>query len=470
MQVTITAVLAWHLLPQDFGLISMAAVALAFVAPLNEMGLGAALVQRKEIEPGHAVAVFWCQVAVASAFAGVIALAAPLIAAFFGRDDLVVLLRVMSIGLPLGAAAAVPRALLTRSMRFGGLAGVELAAMAGSGSVAIGLAVTGAGVWSLVAQSLLGTTITTVLLLGITRFNPVSISARPGLGHLRDLFGFGAPLTAYQFLNYISRNIDDILIGRVLGAEALGYYSMAYRVMMYPLQNVSGVVGRVSFPTFSSMQDDLERIRRAYLKVVQYIALITFPMMATMLVVAPAVTRVLFGPKWDPVAPLIMVFSIAGMAMSVGTTTGNIFLARGRTGLMLKWELFSAACLVTAIVIGLSWGLMGVAVSYTIMSLILWPLSHFLANRLIGLSLTGFFRSLLPPAALAAVIAAGVAGLRMVWFPVATSDRALFLVACALIGAVVFAAAAALGRPAAIGEVMVLARETLWSGKRTAQG
>jgi len=455
IQIVVTSILAWNLAPGDFGLIGMAAVALALTAPLNEMGLSAALVQRKDLRPGHAVAAFWCQVLVAGLLGAALALAAPLVAGFFHRDEVVPLLRYLCLGLPLGAAASVPQALLQRRMQFARMAGIETASMGVAGATAVILAFSGYGVWSLVAQSLLGSALSAVLFIAAARFNPLG----KGLpSDLKELFSFGAPLLGYQILNFISRNIDDILIGRFLGAEPLGYYTMAYRVMMYPLEKVTGVVGRVTFPAFSSLQEDTQRLQRGYLRVAQCIALVTFPLMTIMMIVAPTFARVVFGPQWDAAAPLIAVLSLAGMAASVGTTTGHIFLARGRSDLMLRWEIAASACYTAAIVAGLSRGLMGVAVAYTITSLVLWPISHLVANRLIDLRLGDFYRVLVPPAALAGVIGVALVALRVSW-PAPIAAEPAFLAAALSVAAVIVAAAAALGRPAAVTEALSLAKE-----------
>ncbi|HEY3175615.1 MAG TPA: MOP flippase family protein [Candidatus Polarisedimenticolia bacterium] len=465
LQVAVTAILARYLVPEDFGMIGMAAVTLAFVAPLNEMGMGAALIQRKDLSPRHATAVFWSQIAMASAVAALMAAGAPIVAGFFKRPDLVPLLRLMCWNLPVGAAASAPQALLARRLSFGRIAAVETISLAGAGAIAAAMAVTGWGVWSLAGQALAGTAITTILVIPMSGISPLSRADRPTRAHLMELARFSAPLTGYQLLNFLSRNIDDILIGRFLGAEALGFYQMAYRVMMYPLQKVSGIVGRVSFPAFASMQDDTERIRRGYLRTVRYIALVTFPMMAAVMVAAPELTGVLFGPAWAPVASLIVVLSLAGMAGSIGTTVGSLFLSRGRSDLMLKWELVASTCYAAAIAFGLMWGLMGVAVSYTITALILWPISHVIANRLIDLPMKSFFHALVPQALLAVSLASVLLAVKVIWLPAEPVAQAAFLVSCAAIGAGALACAAWAGRPAAAAEALALVREA-FSGMR----
>jgi PST family polysaccharide transporter len=461
VQLGVTVVLARALAPDDFGLIGMAAVALAFVAPLNEMGMGAALVQRKDLTPSHAGSVFWFQIGLTLGAAGLFVLAAPLLAGFFGREDLAPLLRVMCWTLPLGAVAAAPQALLLRGLRFGHVAFVETFALGASGAIAVVLALAGWGVWSLAAQSVAAAGITAALMLPLSGFNPLSSAARPAAARLKELARFSAPLTGYQILNFFSRNLDDVLIGRFLGAQALGYYGMAYRIMMFPLQKVSGIVGRVSFPTFASMGDDIARIRAVYLKSVQYIALITFPLMAAVMVTAPELTRVAFGPQWGPVAPLVRVLAIAGMTGAVGTTVGSLFLARGRSGLMLRWEMAASCVYILAIVIGMRWGLMGVAVAYTTASLTLWPLSHLVANRLIDLRMGKFLRALAPAAGVGAGLALALSALRAAWSPGGPSGHLAFLLACGAVSLGVLAAGALLRRPAGLGEMMDLARETL---------
>jgi len=458
LQVGITALLARRLAPADFGLIGMAGVTLAFVAPLNELGMGAALVQKKDATADHALAVFWAQISFATVAALVLAAGAPLLGAFFHRPDLVPLLRVMSLNLPLGAAASAPLALLTRELRFRRIAAVETASLALGGATGVGLALSGAGVWSLAGQSLTASASTALLLLTLSGLSPFS---RPNRTHLRELVRFSAPLTAYQWLNFLSRNLDDILIGKFLGASALGYYQLAYRVMMYPLQKVSDVVGRVAFPALASIQDELARMRQAYLRTVRSIALVTLPMMAVVVVAAPELTRVLFGPAWGPVAPLVRILGFAGMAGSIGTTVGTLFLARGRSGLMLRWELLASACYAAAIVAGLRFGLTGVAVAYTGTSLLLWPLSHLVANRLIDLRMRDLLAALVPQAALAAGLAFALAALRLAWRPEGLGAQTAFLALCAVAGAGTLATAGLLGRPAAAGEAAALLRETL---------
>jgi PST family polysaccharide transporter len=460
IQLAVTAILARYVLPEQFGLMGMASAAMASVAPFNEMGMGAALVQKRDLARGHVAAVFWAQMGASVAMGAAIALAAPLIAAFFKREELVPLLRVLSLNLPLGAAASAPQSLLLRDLRFRSLALVETGVLAVAGTTAATLAVAGWGVWSLVAQSLIASLLTAACVLMLARFNPLSRASVPTFSQLRELSSFSGPLAGYQILNFVSRNIDDVLIGKFLGATALGYYSLAYRVMMYPLQKVSGTIERVFFPAFSTIQDDPARLSRAYVKAAQFIALITFPMMAVMMVAAPEITRVLFGPGWTQAVPLIAILSAAGLAGSIGTTVGNIYLATGRSDLMLRWGAFASACSVASIAIGLIWGVLGVTISFTIMSLILWPISHYFANRLIGLSLTDFYRSLLPPAVLAAVIAALIALLRLGWAPVGPASQTAFLLVGGGIAACVYGSCFLYGSPRVLSEAVNVARET----------
>ncbi|HZC76407.1 MAG TPA: oligosaccharide flippase family protein, partial [Ktedonobacterales bacterium] len=205
IQLAVTAILARYVMPEQFGLMGMASAAMASVAPFNEMGMGAALVQKRDLARGHVAAVFWAQMGAGLAMGGAIALAAPLIAAFFKREELVPLLRVLSLNLPLGAAASAPQSLLLRDLRFRSLALVETGVLAVAGTTGATLAIAGWGVWSLVAQSLIAGLLTAACVLTLARFNPLSRASVPTFAQLRELSSFSGPLAGYQILNFVSR-------------------------------------------------------------------------------------------------------------------------------------------------------------------------------------------------------------------------------------------------------------------------
>ena len=201
-------------------------------------------------------------------------------------------------------------------------------------------------------------------------------------------------MTGFNIINYLNRNIDYLLIGKFLGAEALGFYTLAYKIMLYPLQNISWVIGKVMFPAFSKIQKDLERLKRSYLKVVKVVSLVTFPMMTVLLFSAREVIIVIFGEQWAPVIPLIRIFCLCGAVQSVNTLIGNIILSQGKSRLQLRLGLLGFFAFSLAIIVGLKWGITGVAVCYTIIYTLWSIFAQNLTNRLIGLKNLEFIRSL----------------------------------------------------------------------------
>ena len=154
---------------------------------------------------------------------------------------------------------------------------------------------------------------------------------------VRSISSYSLNLTAFNTFNYFSRNADYFLIGRFLGAQALGYYTLAYRILLYPLQSVSAVIGRVTFPLYAQLQDDNPRFRRVYLRIARVIAALTFPMMLGLWVVAGPFVLTLFGAQWSPVIALLIIFIPVSMAQSIITTVGAIYQVKGRTDWMFRW-------------------------------------------------------------------------------------------------------------------------------------
>jgi PST family polysaccharide transporter len=305
----------------------------------------------------------------------------------------------------------------------------------GSGAVAVLLALKGFGVWSLVGQSLVSVALTVVLAGLACRWLPKLAFSWPCF---RELFGFSSHVLGFQVLNYFARNLDNLLIGKFLGATALGYYSLAYRLMLYPLQNVSWTLSRVLFPAFSQIQSDLVKVRQNYLRVIRYISLATFPMMAGMAVVAPELIRVLYGSQWERSIFLVQVLCVVGFLQSIGTTVGTIYLSQGRSDLMLKWNLFIVPIVCLAIIVGLRWDVEGVALCYTAVGLVFWYLSHSVANRLIHLSMSKFLQALVPTGAAAVAMAMLLALWRLAQERVVTLENWQSLVIQVTLGSILY--------------------------------
>jgi PST family polysaccharide transporter len=387
-----TILLVRLLTPGDFGQVGMILVFAGFAQLFSELGLGAAVVQRRELRPEHLDSVFWANIVAGAALTMLFASLAGPIAAFYELPSLRPLTLVISLNFVIGSFRVVQYSLLQRAMAFRKLALVETTAMLLSGGLAVGLALAGFGIWSLVAQLLLLSFSTAVLLWAVGDWRP-SFSFR--FRALRELFAFSINLLGFCLFDYGVTRASYLLIGKFIGAPALGIYSRADQLMLMPVTQVAGVIARVMFPALSAIQDQRERVKQIYLRAIRTISLLTFPLMLGLLVSARPFVLVVMGEQWAEVVPLLQVFCLAGMTMSVGSTVGWIYTSQGRTEIMMRWGLFAGVVRIIAITIGLRWGITGVAVAWVASGyLILWYPSWSIAGRLINLRFTEMVRTL----------------------------------------------------------------------------
>jgi PST family polysaccharide transporter len=387
----ISIVLARLLGPKVYGLIGMVTVFTGFAALFGGLGLGAAIIQRKELEPRHLDAAFWANAVVGTMMAVFMAGAAPLVAWFYKEPRLMALTAVVGLRFVLDALNVVQISVLSREMRFRALAGIELASSGLSGLLGLGMALYGAGVWSLVLQCLGGSALRLLLAWRLADWRPRwSFEFRA----CKELFGFSASVLGFDLVNYWARNLDQLLIGRFAGANALGIYSRAYTLMLLPLNQVSRVVGSVMFPALSCIQDDKPRVKRAYLKAIGLIAFLTFPTMVGLFAVADHFVLALLGAKWSETIPILKLFCWVGLIQSILASVGWIYTSQGRTGLYLTMGVIGSGACAIAFLVGIHWGIMGVAWAYSITTaLFVYPFFA-VPGRLIGLSLVEAMRSL----------------------------------------------------------------------------
>jgi PST family polysaccharide transporter len=192
----------------------------------------------------------------------------------------------------------------------------------------------------------------------------------------------------------MSRNFDYLIIGRILGSQSLGYYSLAYRIMLYPVQNISYIVSRVMFPFFSKIQNDNAQFRYSYIKLSAIIGLICFPLMIGLYGLADSFILTLFGYEWKPVIRLIQILIPVGIIQSLVTFLGVIYTSKGRTDWFLRWGISVGILNIISFLIGVNWGIIGVAVSYLVISLLIFIPAFMIPFKLIDLSMLRFLKSL----------------------------------------------------------------------------
>lgn len=435
LQFITSVVLARLLSPRDYGIVAMSAAFTGFIALFADLGFGPALVQRKHIDSRYIDVAFTTTTAAALILFVLCWFGAPLVARFYDEPMVNSIVKVAVIGLLMAPVNAVLLNLLVREMRFKEIAGIEVACSLSSQATALVAAFLGFGLWSLVMGSLVFQAIRMPLVIWRTRHFPrFSFNWE----HFKDLFSFGGNLMGFSFLNYFARNLDNIIIGRFLGPVALGYYDLAYRIMLKPLYNVSYTLGQPLFSGLSALQEDKQQAGETYRKVVIAISLICFPMMLGLAAVAPEFMAIVFGEKWIPAVPVLQILCFVGAMQSVGTTVGAIYQSQGRTDVMLRVGIINVTVICVAFLIGVHWGIVGVALSYSIAAACIWFYSHHVANKLIKLSDVHFWRSLQPGAVMSGLMALIIFALRHILLFKFQINGLVFLIVLVVTGIILY--------------------------------
>ena len=420
-----TIILARLLAASDFGLVGMATVVTGFVALFNDLGTSSAVIHRKDLAQPLLSSVFWVNIGFGALATATLYFLSSFFAALYHETRVEPLLQTLSASFFISSLGIVHQSLLVRELAFRKLAKLEIASALCGSLVGITGALMGYGVWSLVGQTLANTLCSSILLWLSCKWRPnLAFAPREVLA----ISGYSLNLTGYNIFNYFVRKADFFLIGRFLGAESLGFYSLAYNIMLYPIQNISSVVGRVLFPLFSHIQEDDSRFRNAYLQVTTAIAMITFPIMFGLWSLARPLVLAVFGPKWEPVALLLMVLAPVGLLHSIATTVGSIYQAKGRTGALFTWGVVSGFLAVTSYIIGLQWGLVGVASSYAVFSFLLIYPCFAIPFKFIELPVSAFVRVIWRPMA-CSILMLAVVFATVFLVPAGTSDAMLLGIA-----------------------------------------
>ena len=407
--ILVTVILARLLSPDDFGLVGMAAIITVAVAMVNDRGLGTAIIQKKDIQETHLSSIFWTSIVFGLLLFAISSASGGLFALFFKNNLVSSIITFMALGFVIGGFGIVHKALLFRQLKFKTLAIIEICALFGYGLVAITMALSGFGVWSLVWSALLKDAIIVILLWLMKKWRPRLLFH---WSSLRQVLGFSANVLGTDIMLYVNSNVDYLLIGRLLGAAPLGFYSLALNMVKMPVQRLSGVVSKVAFPAFAAVQDDLVRFRSGFLKSILFISFVTFPLLVGLMILAPELVAVLMGVKWLPMVLPLQILCPVGILKSVGTTRGAVLTACGRADIEFRWNLAYLLPLVAVIYFGAQFGLVGVAIGFTTLYVITFPIIQAITNAQIKLSAGEYILALLPAAVASSAMAVCVLAIR----------------------------------------------------------
>ena len=397
-QFLVGIILARILSPQEFGLIGMLTIFIAISQSLIDSGFSNALIRKKECTQRDYSTVFFFNLAVSLFCYFLLFIFSGLISTFFHEPQLKFLIQVLGLGLILNSFGIIQLTILTKNINFKLQTKVSLVATLGSGIVAITMALKGFGVWSLVAQTLSRFALTSLFYWIWTKWKPLWIFSRKSF---KELFSFGSKLLVSGLIDTTYRNIYYLLIGKYFSALELGYYTRADQFQALPSSNLQTIIGRVSFPILSGIQDDKIQLKSNYKKLIRMTMLITFMLMFGLAVIAKPLVLTLIGEKWSPCVVYLQMLCFVGMLYPLHALNLNMLKVEGRSDLFLRLEIIKKIIAIPAIIIGILFGIKIMILGMIVNSLIAYYINSYWSGKFIGYATTDQISDILPALTLA---------------------------------------------------------------------
>ncbi|HHT9158703.1 MAG TPA: lipopolysaccharide biosynthesis protein [Candidatus Brocadiaceae bacterium] len=402
LQTLVLIVLSRLLTPADFGLVNAASLLIGFSAIFSTLGVGPAIVQRKTLELAHLRTGFTISILFGFLITGLFWIMAPIISIFFRMNGLTQVLRVTSFIFIFQSSYIIAQSLLQRTLQFRILVGIEVVSyFIGFGVVGVSLALMDFGVWALVTAQLVQSVVNCLLLLIVQPHPKMPKIDRQALKELMD---FGAGFTIANISNYWARNGDYLVVGRFLGAEALGLYKNAYKLATLPANVFGAVLDRVLFPAMSKEQDASDRLATTYRRAIMMIALLTLPMSATMFGLAPELIHKLLGIQWEGAIIPFQILCIGALFRTSYKISDSIIRAKGAVKHLAWLHSIYTILIVGGALLGQYWGISGVAIAVLIALTMFFTLMAKIALDITSMSWNVFLLSHIPGLSLSFII------------------------------------------------------------------
>lgn len=384
-------VLARLLMPRDFGILGMATMVTGMAGIFRDLGLGQALIQRRNLEKVHLNSAYWGTLVMGALLTGLTLLLAPFIGTIFKEPRMVPVLQLISLTFVITPFATIPNAMLQRHLDFRRPFWASVVNGVVYAIVGIGMAVTGYSYWSLVYALLASTVASNVTLCIMTRHFPPLIPCFRGI---KDLYLFGVGQSGVSLFNYIAGQADYFVVGRWLDTTMLGLYTRAFTLVHQPLTVIAQVITPVLFPMFAHMRDDKEKARAAMSRAFTMVSLFTFPFLTLFAVSAPEFIPLVFGKQWQAAVLPAQILTLAGMLRTLASPAGTLPKAYGYIYALLWRNIVYCVALAGLALVGTRWGIVGVSWGVLLSGIIFFILSVQLLSACSGLTLRDYLRSL----------------------------------------------------------------------------
>ncbi|ABI38399.1 polysaccharide biosynthesis protein [Shewanella sp. MR-4] len=393
IQLAITLYLARLLGPTAFGLVGMLAVFIAIANVFVDSGFTSALIRKTDRTESDLVTAFYYNIVMAGLCYFALYISAPLVADFYQQAELQTLLRILGLVVLINAFTLIPRVKLNVVMDFKTQAKISVLSVLISGSAAIILATNGYGVWALVTQTLLNASCATFL---FNLFAPWLPRGRITKHAFNYLFGYGSKLLLSGLLDVIYNNLYQIIIGKKFSPAVVGQFTQANQLASVPVSTLTGIIQRVTFPLFSQLQDDPDKMANAYRQTLKLSALVIFPLIVALGLIAKPLFTSLLGEQWQGAAALLSVLCLGYMLYPIHSINLNLLQVTGRSDLFLKLEVMKKVIGVTVLLLSIPYGVLAMCLGFTLTSYLALLLNTYYTAKLTHLSQWQQCKDILP--------------------------------------------------------------------------
>jgi polysaccharide transporter, PST family len=387
-------ILARLLTPEDFGLVAIGILYTNFVEVFIDQGFGEAIVQRKDLQHEHLNAAFLINISIGLFFAVISFFLAEFISVLFSEQRLISIIRWFSLIFIIGGFKGVQEAYFQKNMEFKKLAVRSIIAALAGGVVGISMAYMGYGAMSLVGQQFAFAAVGVWILWATSEWRP---TIKMKHQHIKDLYLFGINIFFIRMLNFINQRMDHLIIGLVLGPKLLGYYTVASRFLNMTTGVLSYTIAKVAYSAFSIVQRDTSKLRSGYYIVTEISAFVAFPFFVLIALLAPEVVLLIFGEKWMPAVPAFRILSFMGILHALLLFNGPLIKARGKPFVLLVIKLINSTANIAAVIIGIQWGIVGVAAAYVIRGYVFSVVELRVVFSYINIEIKKMLKRLYPP-------------------------------------------------------------------------
>ncbi|EHD0099007.1 lipopolysaccharide biosynthesis protein [Vibrio vulnificus] len=393
IQLAITLYLARLLGPTAFGLVGMLAVFIAIANVFVDSGFTSALIRKTDRTESDLVTAFYYNIAMAGLCYFALYISAPFVADFYQQAELQPLLRILGLSVLINAFTLIPRVKLNVAMDFKTQAKISVLSVLISGPTAIILAINGYGVWALVMQTLLNASCATFL---FNLFVPWLPRGRITKHAFNYLFGYGSKLLLSGLLDVTYNNLYQIIIGKKFSPAVVGQFTQANQLASVPVSTLTGIIQRVTFPLFSQLQGDPDKMANAYRQTLKLSALVIFPLIVALGVIAKPLLTSLLGEQWQGAAALLSVLCLGYMLYPIHSINLNLLQVTGRSDLFLKLEVMKKVIGVTVLLLSIPYGVLAMCLGFTLTSYLALLLNTYYTAKLTHFSQWQQCKDILP--------------------------------------------------------------------------